>query len=392
MRLIAIFDDEKQARDFSAFLSKEKVDNLYEASTNADRGSPDYEKTQYYLWVFDENEVARATEWVQEFREKPEEPKFETKQQPLKHLIEPRISKWKESQERIGRRGQKGHFWKRKTPASLTVYLIVFCSLLFLAMEMNAKRVKKIPSTIPYTVVVSSELKKQMLFDYPYAFDLADNLLVLYGVEALIEPENLPEEGRYLFDEYLRTKWWKGVYHEIVANSDDPETNWKYDGPLFEKVREGEWWRVFTPCLLHGDFFHLLFNMIWLGVLGSQMEVRLKKLKYLLFIIVVAVISNTAQYLMSGFNFLGFSGVVCGMLGFMWMRQRVAPWEGYRLHPTTVAFIAFFVLAMLGLQLISFFLEVSYDMPLPIGIANTAHMTGGITGLFIGRSFTKLTE
>ena len=31
-----------------------------------------------------------------------------------------------------------------------------------------------------------------------------------------------------------------------------------------------------------------------------------------------------------------------GMAGFIWMRQRKAPWEGYPLHPSTFSFLGLF--------------------------------------------------
>ena len=42
--------------------------------------------------------------------------------------------------------------------------------------------------------------------------------------------------------------------------------------PLFEKIRQGELWRLFTPCILHRDFLHILFNMIWVWILVKQIE------------------------------------------------------------------------------------------------------------------------
>ena len=102
--------------------------------------------------------------------------------------------------------------------------------------------------------------------------------------------------------------------------------------PCSKKSRREKYWRLFTPCLLHNDIFHIFFNMIWLVVLGKQMEMRLSLFRYALFILIAAVVTNTAQYLMSGSNFIGFSGVLCAMLTFIWMRQKKTAWEGYQLR------------------------------------------------------------
>ena len=69
---------------------------------------------------------------------------------------------------------------------------------------------------------------------------------------------------------------------------------------LFGKIRQGEVWRLFTPVLLHGGILHLLFNMAWVWMFGRLIEQRLGSFKYLFLSIIVGVISNVAQYLMSG--------------------------------------------------------------------------------------------
>jgi GlpG protein len=104
---------------------------------------------------------------------------------------------------------------------------------------------------------------------------------------------------------------------------------------------------------MHSDFFHILFNMLWLWALGKQIEERLKKGKLCLLIIILSVVSNCCQYLVSGPYFLGFSAVIVGFAGFIWSRQIKAPWEGYPLQKTTLLFILLFVLAMFGLELAS---------------------------------------
>ena len=89
---------------------------------------------------------------------------------------------------------------------------------------------------------------------------------------------------------------------------------------------------------------------------------------------------------MSGSNFIGFSGVLCAMITFTWFRQKHAAWEGYDLLPMTMAFISLFVVAMFGIQLLSFFLEINGIAPITPGVANTAHLTGAFAGYLLARS------
>jgi GlpG protein len=156
-------------------------------------------------------------------------------------------------------------------------------------------------------------------------------------------------------------------------------------GTLFGKIRQGEFWRLITPVLLHGGWLHILFNMAWLFILGRQVEERLGKFRYLFLSLLIGVMSNVAQYLVSGPIFVGYSGIIVGLVGFIWMRQKRAPWEGYPLQRPVIIFVTVFVLAMLGLEVISMTLEFFHMKPGFANIANTAHVIGGIFGTLLGR-------
>jgi GlpG protein len=125
--------------------------------------------------------------------------------------------------------------------------------------------------------------------------------------------------------------------------------------------------------------------MAWLFILGRQIEERISRWRMILMILIIGVVANVAQYLMDGPFFLGFSGVIVGMAGFIWMRQKHAPWEGYPLQRATSVFIFLFVLAMFALELVGFSLQFFSVTSLSPNIANTAHIVGGVLGLLFGR-------
>jgi GlpG protein len=125
--------------------------------------------------------------------------------------------------------------------------------------------------------------------------------------------------------------------------------------------------------------------MIWVWILLKQIEERLSKWKICLLILLIGVISNTCQYLISGPYFLGFSGVAVGLAGFIWMRQKKAPWEGYPLQKGTILFLLFFVVAMFALELFTFGLQLFTAVKITPSIANTAHIVGGLAGMLFGR-------
>lgn len=137
------------------------------------------------------------------------------------------------------------------------------------------------------------------------------------------------------------------------------------------EVTNGEVWRLFTPALLHGGWLHLIMNMWWLLDLGSMIESRESSRKLLALILLTGVLANLAQWFFVGPNFLGMSGVVYGLLGYIWMRSKFDPSSGLYLHRQTVL-----------VMMIWFF--ACWFRVIPIAVANHAHTGGLVAGLAWG--------
>ena len=269
-----------------------------------------------------------------------------------------------------------------RAAAPLTKWVIILCVVLFFWNGyQKISMSKEYPALMKYLSLTS--LDNSLVYDVPLTFELLESFFKKYpeiDIDKLSEqPENIQEE----FKKIQSTPYFLGLYQMMI----DKATGKKIpkEMSLFRKIKQGQIWRTFTPCILHKGLLHILFNMLWLWLLGRQVEQKIGKARYLLFMIVVGIISNTFQYLLSGPYFLGYSGVISGLGGFIWVRQKAAPWEGYNIQKSVLMFLGIFILAMVALQIISFVLLVFQLGTFNITIANTAHVSGAICGMVLAK-------
>lgn len=140
--------------------------------------------------------------------------------------------------------------------------------------------------------------------------------------------------------------------------------------PPFESLMQGEVWRLVTPIFLHFNFMHILFNGMWIKELGKLYENEKGTLSFGIFVLSVSVFSNTLQYLASGPTFGGLSGLVYGLLGYLWVQGTVQDEASFRLPKRDVVLmVGWYFLCLTGL----------------IGpIANIAHGAGLALGMLWG--------
>jgi rhomboid protease GlpG len=261
--------------------------------------------------------------------------------------------------------------------------ILLICVMLFLWNNAQKKIIEEKQGSIALHIAHTS-LERELLIDYPAVFRNMDAIAKEYSLKDISEIAQIPASAQKALKEAQETPTWTGLYPFFlsVKKQGFKEAS---RAPVFAQVREGQIWRLFTPCLLHYDFLHILFNMAWLLILGKQIEARIRLWKMGILILAIGIISNCAQYLVSGPSFFGFSGVIVGMAGFIWMRQRCAAWEGYPLSRTTLLFLILFVAAMAVLGFLAFALNSFSILEITPIIANTAHIVGGICGVILGR-------
>jgi GlpG protein len=143
----------------------------------------------------------------------------------------------------------------------------------------------------------------------------------------------------------------------------------KMDGQLSEFL-SGEIWRLITPIFLHFNLLHILFNIAWLYDLGSQIEGKKGWKFFVTFVVILGFFSNFSQFIVSGPNFGGMSGVVYGLFGYAWIKSRFDPGDGFQIDPTVAMIMfGFFILCFTGIF---------------GGVANWAHAGGLVVGLLWG--------
>ena len=156
------------------------------------------------------------------------------------------------------------------------------------------------------------------------------------------------------------------------------------DGDLRFMPMDGQYWRLLTPAFLHFGWLHIVFNSLWLWELGTRVERVMGSLNMAGLFCVIALVSNTCQYVFGGPGlFGGMSGVVYGLLGFSWVAPLLQPRWPIQPAPAIMLFmIGWLVICLVGL------VEV-----LGFGaIANAAHLGGLVCGAVLGAAFGALSR
>ena len=143
----------------------------------------------------------------------------------------------------------------------------------------------------------------------------------------------------------------------------------------------GQLWRLVTWCFIHSSLthdgvmqpsgmMHLGFNMMWLWSLGRQVESIHGPWRMLALCFGIAIVSGLAQNFWQGPNFVGMSGVVYGLFGYVWLQAKYALQSGYFIDSfNSLILIGWLVVCMSGAA---------------GGVANAAHVGGLLAGAALG--------
>lgn len=143
------------------------------------------------------------------------------------------------------------------------------------------------------------------------------------------------------------------------------------DFALVSSLAAAQPWRAVTYIFLHGSIEHLLYNMFALALFGSILEKIIGGKKFLMLFFMSGLVAAAGSILFYDAS-VGASGAIFGLLGCLAvLRPRMTVWLAGIPMPM---FFAAFVWAAIDLFGIFF----------PANIANIAHLSGLIFGIFSG--------
>ncbi len=146
-------------------------------------------------------------------------------------------------------------------------------------------------------------------------------------------------------------------------------------GMSLTELRHGQLWRLWTSMFLHGSVMHLAFDMYMLYQLGGLVEIRRGSLVLIGVVLATQIGADVGQVWDGRPYFIGFSGAVYGLFGYIWMKSRFDPGAGLFIDPTTILIMLAWLL--IGPAMVK-------------NIANAAHIGGLIVGMALGYPFWRL--
>ena len=138
-------------------------------------------------------------------------------------------------------------------------------------------------------------------------------------------------------------------------------------------VADGEYWRLWTVTLLHGDILHLAFNMYALYLAGTIVERWYGPLRFGAFYLACAAAGSTASFVFGGGNLaVGASGAVFGLFGILLAAGRIH-------HPVDRQSRG--LVSQIGVLIL---INIVFGFASGGSIDNAAHLGGLAAGLWLG--------
>jgi membrane associated rhomboid family serine protease len=152
----------------------------------------------------------------------------------------------------------------------------------------------------------------------------------------------------------------------------------------------------FSAIFLHGGWYHILSNMLYLWIFGDNVEDRMGHFKYLIFYLICGFTSSIVHILTnisSSIPTIGASGAISGVLGayfIIFPKARVMTILPFGFFLQIAAVPAFLFLGFWFIsQTLNGVASLAVKTYMTGGVAWWAHIGGFITGIIIGRRYRR---
>lgn len=145
-----------------------------------------------------------------------------------------------------------------------------------------------------------------------------------------------------------------------------------YSTGILTTLTSFELWRFISPIFLHFGAAHIIFNVLWVWVVGTKIEIIQGRWTMIGLVLFSGIVSNLAQYWETGPMFGGLSGVVFALLGYAWLWDKLNHQNKIGIPPAMMGFMLFW----LALGYTGVLTSLGFG-----SIANTAHLIGLLAGL-----------
>ena len=151
---------------------------------------------------------------------------------------------------------------------------------------------------------------------------------------------------------------------------------------------------LLTSMLLHGGFFHIAGNMLYLWIFGNNVEDAMGRMRFIVFYFLVGVFAAYSHALANASStvpMIGASGAISGVLGaylMLYPRARVLTLVAFGFYVRTVQLPAMFVL---GFWFVLQFLSALISAGTGEGVAWYAHIGGFVAGMALIGLFKRKT-
>ncbi len=159
----------------------------------------------------------------------------------------------------------------------------------------------------------------------------------------------------------------------------------------FDRLEPG-WLTIFTSMFMHGSWFHLLGNMLFLWIFGNNIEDLTGKLRFLLFYPLCGFAAAALQIMMSlgphveQIPMVGASGAIAGVLGAYFVKFPTARVRTLLLLFPFITRVSLPAWAVLGFWFVMQFFSAMANAAVGLsggGVAFFAHVGGFLCGAIL---------